>query len=262
MFATLIQPAAVWNQHIVALLKEVQRLRGVVIAHFIALHYYPCRQAIDAPSIVLLLHVDDGLVALIFRHVRTAGFQAADDGAAHREGALIIPRALLTSGRGNDVQAIDHHHVTAGVPGFPGVIRQKAARDLMVVSRHGRSLVEITQRQVRIIARLRCNDFFRAVLLLLVGSDYLRAGVIRQRGTTADEKHGRCGADNRNLAIVRSQHALLPPTLKVRGLIGAPVWSGRAAVKLAFRRPEDAIAVGLAIAAFFALVDVRRAHAR
>ena len=187
-------------------------MRGVVIAHFIALHYYSGRQAIDAPPIVLHLHVDDGLVALVFRHVRTAGFQAADDGAAHREGALIIPRALLTCGRGNDVQAIDHHYIAAGVPGFASVIGQKAARDLMVVSRYGGSLVEIAQRQIRVIAGLRCNDFFRSILLLLVGTDYLRAGVIRQRGTTADEQHGRCGADNRGLAIVRSQHAyfLLP----------------------------------------------------
>ena len=212
MFAALVQPAAVWNQHIVALLKEVQRLWGVVIAHFIALHYYSGRQAIDAPSIVLLLHIDDGLVALIFRHVRTAGFKAADDGAAHREGTLIIPRALLTSGRGNDVQAIDHHHIAAGVPGFAGVIGQKAARDLMVVSWHGGSLVEIAQRQVRVIAGLRRNDFFRAIRLLLVGTDYLRTGVIRQGGTTTDKKHGRCGADNCGLAILRSQHAyfLLP----------------------------------------------------
>ena len=211
-FAPLIQPATIRNQHIVTLLIEVQRLRGVVVAHFIALHHHSGRQAIDAPPIVLHLHVDDCLIALIFRDIRATGFQAADNSATYCKGTFIIFRALFIGGRGNDIQAIDHHHIAAGVPCTTGSIRKKTTGDFVVISRHGRSLIEISQRQIRVIARLRCNNFPRTVFLPLVGPDHLRPGVARQSGTTADKKHCRCGAKNRGFAIVPAEHAhfLLP----------------------------------------------------
>ena len=82
-----------------------------MIAQLIALDNQPGRQTINEPLVIYHFHVDGSFVALIFRHIGPAGFEASNDGAAHIEGARIRRRILLLIRRGHDIQAIDHHDI-------------------------------------------------------------------------------------------------------------------------------------------------------